>query len=142
MGLMPHWLKIILVQKNLMFINFKSITSLVSFLCFGLSLSLLTIPFVFAWLFQIDQTISSDFMGRRAAMLFLGFGVLTALTRKSRIRETQNVVAMAICVAMAGLAVLGLYEFTVGNAGLGIFLAIMTEILICGLYWSLLRAVK
>jgi hypothetical protein len=119
---------------------FKPITTVVSILAFLLCITLLFAPSLLAWLFQIEQTNSSDFMGRRAAMLFLGFGTLAVLTRNTRIRDTQRIVATTFFVLMAGLACLGLYEFFIGNVGVGIFVAIATEILICLAYAPLIRA--
>lgn len=122
-----------------MTISFKNTTTLVAILFFCLCLVLLFIPSILVWIFQIDQTNSSEFIGRRAAMLFLGFGTLALLSRNSRIHETQRIIATSIAAAMAGLALLGLYEFISGGVGVGIFLAIIAEVLICAAYAPIIR---
>lgn len=122
-----------------MVMSFKTVTSIVATLAFALCAALLFTPALLNWLFQIDHSDSGIFMGRRAAMLFLGFGTLALLSRNSRIRETQRIIATSITAAMAGLALLGLFEFISGGVGIGIFVAIITEVLICAAYTPIMR---
>jgi len=109
----------------------------ISFLLF---LTLLLLPELIYWLFQLDQTPSSDVLAKRAAMLFVGFTVLLYTTRNTDNREVQYAVSVSVFTAMAGLALLGIYELIQGAVGLGIFVAVFAEITICALYLTFIRA--
>ncbi|WP_368187699.1 hypothetical protein [Aestuariibius sp. HNIBRBA575] len=96
--------------------------------CWLLCLCLLTTPGLIYWLFQIPAHDSADFLAKRAAMLFLGLGVMTFLSRQSNNSETQRILSAGMMAGMSGLAMLGLFEYLRGMAGPGMWLAICAEL--------------
>ena len=78
-------------------------------------------------LFGIDEHSSALFIGRRAAMLFLGLAVLTWFIRNAGYSESRQAVCLCLAVSMLGLAILGIFEYLRGFASIGISLAVVTE---------------
>ena len=113
---------------------FQRLTTLCAALFSLLTLVLLLAPAIIYWLFGIEQNPLGDFMSKRAAMLFVGLATLCWLARTSQTTEVQRLVAAAIGLSMGGMAFLGVYEFIRGNAGVGIWLAIIAETTIATLY--------
>ncbi|MCF6273722.1 MAG: hypothetical protein L3J37_11145 [Rhodobacteraceae bacterium] len=108
-------------------LSFKTLSIVSAAIAGALFLTLLFVPGLVFWLFQIPASDSAVFLARRAAVLFLGFGIIMW-----RIRDVEASPAIqAICVgwgvAMLGLAALGSMEFLRGFAGIGIFAAVAIE---------------
>ncbi len=105
------------------------VTSLVAaFICFTLGILLILVPDFIYWLFSLSGNDLGNFLARRAAMLFFGFATLCYLSRNAPDSALRRSIAAAVAVAMAGLALSGLFEFFRGYVGAGIWLAIVTEI--------------
>jgi hypothetical protein len=90
----------------------------------------LFLPEPIFFVFQIPETDSAFFIARRAAMLFLGIGVLSWLGRDAHHCQLRQSVCVGLALAMLGLAGLGTGEYLRGYAGAGIGLAVITEALI------------
>ena len=99
-----------------------------------LSVALLAFPEIIYWLFALEGNELGDFLGKRAGMLFIGFSVLCFQARGSESIEVQGLVAATIASAMGTMALLGVYEWVRGSAGPGIWVAIIVECVITGLY--------
>lgn len=108
--------------------SFKIISSLAAGVTFLLFVTLLLVPSLIFWVFQIPMQDSGIFFARRAAMLFLGTSLLMFLCRNAVDSELRRAIAALVCVSMTGLALVGCYEFFRGFAGVGIWLAIIVEI--------------
>lgn len=67
-------------------------------------------------------------MSRRAAMLFAGLCFLAWRVRDVPRSPTLKAVFQAFAVALAGLAVVGAFEFLRGGVGVEIALAIIVEV--------------
>jgi len=115
--------------------TFRQISSVVSFLFISLSVTLIVLPDIIYWLFQIEGAASADFIAKRAGVLFLGLSILAFHARNTQASEVKRLVAVSIGTAMAALAVLGTFELMRGNAGFGILLAIVIEIIIAYYYY-------
>ena len=76
-------------------------------------------------------------MARRAAMLFLGVAVVTFLSRETPPSQLRANLCLGLAIMMAGLAAVGVFEFIRGAVGLGIWLAIVTEISFALAYFKL-----
>lgn len=122
--------------------TFHKISALCGGLFLLLSALLMFFPEIIYWLFGLDQNDLGDFMGKRAAMLFIGFSALCWLSRRTQDIAVQRVVSAAICISMAGMALIGIYEFLRGFAGIGIWFAIITEIAISALSFRTWRIAK
>ena len=64
---------------------------------------------------------------RRAAMLFLGMGVLAQLSRDAAQSPARQAISFGTGVSMLGLATMGVAELARGFAGPGILLAGLAE---------------
>jgi len=119
--------------------SFRLISTLAATVCLALAITLLLAPGIIYWLFQLEGHDSADFIARRAAMMFAGLSVLAFQSRMVLDRLAQRAVSAAMVVMMAGLALLGAYEFLVGRAGPGIWLAIGTELFFALSFLNILR---
>ena len=106
--------------------RFLSLTA--SAVMFSICVTLLLVPSVIHWLFQIDSTTGSDVMSRRAAMLFLGLAVIVYRTRDATDAAARRTVCTAIICTMGGLALVGFFDYMRGTVGIGIWLAIVVEV--------------
>jgi hypothetical protein len=91
---------------------------------------MLLVPEIMFYLFQIPESESAIFMSRRAAILFLGIGLLSWLVRDATHSTSTQSIKMSFAIIMFGLVLLGSFEYIRGNAGIGIGLAIITELLL------------
>ncbi len=119
--------------------NFK----ILSYFTFGLSavlsILLLFFPNVIFFIFGLEGNATADFISRRAAMLFLGYAVIAFFSRNSPPSDSRQAITLGIALSMLGLAILGLFEFARGFAGLGSLLPICTEFLLSLAYFSVWR---
>lgn len=117
-------------------VNFKLLNTATALIALILCSVLILVPEVLFMLFGIDEHSSAFFIGRRAAMLFLGLAVLTWCIRKAEFSESRQAVCLSLSVSMLGLAILGTVEYLRGFAGIGIALAIITEAVLAALYFK------
>jgi len=110
--------------------NYERISSFSAFVAASLCLVLLARPEIEFDLLGVALTESSAFIGRRAAMLFLGIAVICWSSRKSPVNEARQAITLGVVVSMFALVVLGAVEFSRGLAGKGIWLAMLTETVI------------
>ncbi|WP_439142366.1 hypothetical protein [Planktotalea sp.] len=94
----------------------------------ALCVTLLFIPGLFFWLFQMENDAGGAILAARAAMLFAGFSYLTWSARALTPSPARRAIFRSVAVAMAGLALVGVLAFVRGEVGGGIALAIVTEV--------------
>lgn len=114
--------------------SFRLLSAITALIAALLSVALMGIPELLFYLFNIEASDATYFMGRRASILFLGLALVSWQMRNISNSTTQLAVSLSFMVIMFGLAILGSIEFTLGNAGVGIFLAITTELAL-GLFY-------
>jgi Na+-driven multidrug efflux pump len=117
--------------------DFRTLNKITSGIAIALFLILLIFPEPIFYLFNVTGNDSADFISRRAAMLFLGFGVICWSSRNAQPSVTRQAISLGIAVSMFGLTFLGIFEFLRGYAGGGIFLAVSTELLLAVSYFSI-----
>ncbi len=105
-----------------------------AFLFGALSLTLIFLPEIVYWLFQLEGNTLGDLLGKRAGMLFLGLAILCFYARTSISPEVRSLVALAVASSMGGMAMVGLYELVWGMAGPGILVAVAIELTLAALY--------
>jgi len=120
-------------------LEFKNISIITAAITLILCVILMLAPEVIFLIFDIEESSSAFFIGRRAAMLFLGLSVLLWAGRNAPHSESRQAVCLGLAVSMSGLAVLGIAEYARGYAGLGILLAVITEIALAALYFRVWR---
>lgn len=114
--------------------EFKSINIITAVIALILCLILLLFPEFIFYLFGIQEHDSAFFIGRRASMLFLGISVLLWASKNSKNSEPRQAICIGLAVSMIALAILGTAEYLRGFAGMGIFLAVITEFLLGAAY--------
>lgn len=117
--------------------NFKNVSTVMAVIAFTLFCILLLAPEVIFTLFQVPGNESAYFIARRAALLFLGIGVISWYGRSAAHSESRQAICIGLSASMLALAALGLFEFARGSVGLGIFLAVAAEVLIGGAYFRI-----
>jgi len=123
----------------IVFLDFRTLSILSTALAAALFLTLLFMPELVFWLFQIPDSESAAFLSRRAAVLFLGYGVLMWLVRNAENSSVRRAICMGWGTAMTALAVLGTIEFIRGFVGPGIFSAVAIETFVGVSYLRLAR---
>ena len=114
--------------------SFKPLSTAVAFIALMLCVVLISAPQIIYWLFGLDGNDLGNFLANRAGVLCSGFAGLCYLARNTANREVKRLVSASVGTTMGVMAVLGCYEFAVGNAGAGIFLAVAVEIVIAVLF--------
>lgn len=117
-------------------ITFKPLSTVTASIAFCLFLSLLLIPEMIFQLFQIQEHPSAFFIGRRAAMLFLGIAIFSWVSRNAPHSDARQGMCLGLAISMLALAILGLVEYVRDFAGVGIMLAIVTEVLLAAAYFN------
>ena len=107
--------------------SFELVSTLAAVLCSLLCFTLLFVPDLIYWLFELVASNSANLLAKRAAMLFLGLAVLLLATRKTQSGEVVSAVSLSMVVAFCGLIVVGCYEYISCTAGPGIWVAIVGE---------------
>lgn len=101
-----------------------------------LSAVLLLFPGLIYFLFNITGDPVGDFLAKRAAMVFLALAAICYASRNAAPSDARDAIALGIALGMTGLALTGLYEFLRGYVGIGIWLAIITEVTVAALFLS------
>ena len=115
--------------------TYQIVSYLTAALYFYLFVMLLFFPGSFLNGIGIETTESAEFLAKRAAMLILGFAVLTFFGRKISHSPARQVMALAIGVNMAGFALMGLFEFWRGFVNAGILTAVTIESILAASYF-------
>lgn len=119
--------------------TFRTLNLAAAFLCAVLAVLLVALPDVIYFIFNLSGDELGNFLAKRAGMLFLGVATLLFFSRNAQASDARSAISLGLWVAMAGLALVGLYEFFRGYAGLGILLAIATETSFAVCYFAVWR---
>ncbi|WP_424974966.1 hypothetical protein [Dinoroseobacter sp. S124A] len=94
--------------------------------------TLILVPEVILWLFDLAGAASAEVLAKRAGILFLGLALVLFLTQAHGPNPTRKAVQQAGAVMLCAMAVLGAAEWLQDGVGPGIWLAILAEILLAG----------
>ncbi|MDF3415314.1 hypothetical protein HKX54_12665 [Sulfitobacter sp. M57] len=115
--------------------DFKMLSCVATAVFGALCLILMVLPELIYWMFALEQAQVGDVLAKRAAMLFLGFATLCFMARDTMLDEVKQLVSVTVITAMVAMALLGTYEFWQGTVGAGIWIAILAEWGIAGLFF-------
>ncbi|MBE0368398.1 hypothetical protein [Pseudoalteromonas aurantia] len=118
-------------------VSFKNLSVMTALITFGLCITLLFTPEVIFNLFQIEGHDSAFFISRRAAILFLGISIIAWAGRCAPESDSRLAISLGLTVSMIALALIGALEYFRGFVGLGIFLAIVTEVALGAAYGNI-----
>lgn len=112
--------------------QFESAVRLPAILFGALAVTLMLVPGLIYWVFGMEGGAAANIMSRRAACLFVGLAVICWLAAKWS--QVDRVVSAGVAASMGALAVLGLVEYLRGAVGVGIWLAIVVEVMLVALF--------
>jgi hypothetical protein len=123
-------------------VGFSKLSAITAFIAITLFLLLLFAPEVIFTLFQVQSNESAFFISRRAAMLFLGIATISWFGRNAMHSESRQAICIGLSISMLALAVLGVFEFARNFVGMGIFLAVVTELALGVAYFQIWNSNK
>lgn len=116
-------------------IDFKHFSLASALLCFALAFIWLCVPQLLLAIWSVGFSESTGLVGRRAAALFAGIGVMLFQLRHAAPSPARAAVSNGAMVLCSMLALLGVLELVLGHAGPGILLAVAVEmVLAIGFY--------
>jgi Protein of unknown function (DUF2867) len=110
--------------------SFKTTALITSVICFCLAGVWAFGSAILLNLWGVDYAASAELVGRRGAALFSGLGVMLLLARDAEPSQARTSLTVGLIVACTTLALLGVLEYALGNAGFGILSAVIVELMI------------
>ena len=107
--------------------NFKNIAVLTAIIAFVLGIGYLFFGSLIIGRWQIEPTNSVLLLGRRMGSLYLGLSIIFFLLRSLAMSIARTALIIGAAVTLSLLALLGLYEYSVGSLGSGIFVSVVIE---------------
>ena len=117
--------------------TFKILSYVTALVYSALFLMLLFFPSYFLDDVGLQRSDSASFLSRRAAMLMLGFAVLSFFGRNASHSIARQAIVLSIAVGMTGLATLGIFEFSRGFASAAILQPVFVESTLATAYFLL-----
>ena len=107
--------------------NFKNIAVVTSIIAFVLGIGYLFFGSFIIGRWQIKPTNSVLLLGRRMGSLYLGLSIIFFLLRSLAMSIARTALIIGAAVTLSLLALLGLYEYSVGSVGSGILVSVVIE---------------
>jgi hypothetical protein len=107
--------------------NFKNIAVVTAIIAFVLGIGYLFFGSLIIGRWQIEPTNSVLLLGRRMGSLYLGLSIIFFLLRSLGMSIARTALIIGAAVTLSLLALLGLYEYSVGSVGSGILVSVMIE---------------
>jgi len=107
--------------------NFKNIAVVTAFIAFVLGIGYLFFGSLIIGRWQIEPTNSVLLLGRRMGSLYLGLSIIFFLLRSLAMSIARTALIIGAAVTLSLLALLGLYEYSVGSVGSGILVSVVIE---------------
>ena len=109
---------------------FPTLALFTALLCFALALTWGLRPDWLLWLWNVEYSSATGLVCRRNAALFLALGIMFYRVRHAPASDTRRAITTGFICGCFVLAALGLSEWINGNAGPGILLAVVTEVVL------------
>lgn len=110
--------------------RFRTIAVITAIVALALGVGYLFVGALVVGRWQIQPTDSVLLLCRRIGGLYLGLSVMYFLARSAPVSVARTALSAGTAVALSLLALLGVYELTVGHAGLGILVSAVIESLL------------
>jgi hypothetical protein len=118
--------------------RFRTLAVITAFVSLVLGVGYLFVGALVVGRWQIEPTDSVLLLGRRMGALYLGLSVIFYLARSAPLSVVRTALCAGVAVTCSLLAILGVYEFSAGRAGSGIFVSVLVEALLAlGYIWML-----
>lgn len=115
-------------------INFYRLSFICAILAAAISVCLLIYPQLYFAMFTVPVNESAFFIGRRLAVLFFGFALLSYTSRHAPHSIARQAICLGIGASMCYMAGLGLLEVGRGFAGAGTLIAVLVELMVAIAY--------
>lgn len=110
--------------------NFKNIAFVTAIIAFVLGIGYLFFGSFVIGRWQIEPTNSVLLLGRRMGILYLGLSVIFFLSKSISSSKTRIALSIGATVTLSLLALLGIYEYSLGRVGAGILASVGIESLL------------
>jgi hypothetical protein len=110
--------------------NFKNIAFVTAIIAFVLGIGYLFFGTLIIGRWQIEPTTSVLLLGRRMAILYIGLSVIFFLSKSIGSSKTRIALSIGATVTLSLLALLGIYEYSLGSIGAGILASVGIESLL------------
>jgi len=110
--------------------SFRNIAVVTATVAFILGVGYLFAGALVVGRWQVAPTEGVLLLGRRMGSLYLGLSVMFFLARSAPPSGARTALSAGTSVTLCLLALLGVYEFTAGHAGPGIFASVLVETLL------------
>ena len=107
--------------------HFKNIAVVTAIIAFVLGIGYLFFGSLIIGRWQIEPTNSVLLLGRRMGSLYLGLSIIFFLLRSLAMSIARTALIIGVAVTLSLLALLGLYEYSVGSVGSGILVSVVIE---------------
>jgi len=109
-------------------LDFHSLAILVVLVCFALAAVWMFVPEFLLSGWGVEFSTSAGLVGRRAAALFAGIGVMFYVARNAEASSARSALVKGFVAACLTLAALGVFELLSARAAPGILSAVFIEI--------------
>ena len=110
--------------------SFKNISIVTAIIAFLLGIGYLFFGSLVIGRWQIEPTNSILLFGRRMGSLYLGLSIIFFLSRSLTLSTTRTALSTGAAVTLTLLALLGIYEYSLGHVGSGILISVVIESLL------------
>jgi len=108
--------------------QFHHLATLSSLLFFGLAATWMFRPSAMLRSWGVDINGSAGLVGRRAAALYAGMGIMVFIARNAEPSLARSALVSGFISTCSILAILGVFELVTGRAKSGILLAVLIEV--------------
>lgn len=110
--------------------SFKNISIVTAIIAFVLGIGYLFFGSVVIGRWQIEPTTSILLLGRRMGILYIGLSLIFFLSKSISSSKTRIALSIGATVTLLLLALLGIYEYSLGRVGAGILASVVIESLL------------
>ena len=110
--------------------NFKNIAVVTAIISFVLGIGYLFFGSLIIGRWQIESTNSVLLLGRRMGILYLGLSIIFFLSKSLDLSKARKSLSIGAAITLSLLALLGIYEYSLGRVGPGILASVVIESLL------------
>lgn len=116
--------------------SFEIAARCAAFVCFALFIAWQFMPNLIFIVFGMENGELAYFLGQRIAALFIALGFILLFLANEKGEKIQKTIAISFAIACLLLAISGILAFKNNVTGIGIWLAIIIELIFC--FWFLM----
>ncbi len=110
--------------------KFKNIAIVTSITAFVLGIGYLFLGSIIIGRWQIEPTNDVLLLGRRMGILYIGLSIIFFLSKSLNLSKTRTALSIGAALTLSLLAIMGIYEYSMGRVGDGILASVFIESLL------------